>query len=109
MKAPEITACEAMTVASVAKTISTGWKAGPTIWKKGSSWPWSGSASAWAPLPHVDEDQRGHDDEGEGAAHRVAADVTHVGVERLGAGHREDGDGEDGEDVPAAVHQEEMP
>ena len=41
------------------------------------------------PLPHVIEQQRGHDKEDPRHADRVAPEMPHVRIKRLGAGHRQ--------------------
>ena len=57
-------------------------------------------------LAHVVEGERGQDDAGPGDLDRAPAEVAHVGVERLGAGEREDDRADRREDVPAALAQE---
>ena len=86
--APEIVACEAMTVAAVARITIQGSSGGGTS-------AYSGCVIACRrlqqhrALPEVVDDQRRPDDGEPGDPHRGLAEVPHVGIQRLAAGHRQ--------------------
>ena len=85
-----ITACEAITVAAVAsRTIGSLPQSG-TRRKKGLAMFARRVAEDERALAHVVEDAGGEDEQQPGAGDRRAAEVAHVGVERLGSGDRED-------------------
>ena len=83
--APEITAWLAITVAAVAST-TIGSRAQPGSSRKNGFSSRAGSSQDQRRLPEVVQRQRREDDEEPGAQDRRAAEVAHVGVERLGAG-----------------------
>ena len=92
-KAPEITAWLAMIVAKVARMTSGRRKPFGREQEEGIA------GSRRAPrrierqdhraLPQIIEHQRRQDEEQPGNADRLAAEMAHVGIERLGAGHRQ--------------------
>ena len=82
-----MTACEAMTVATVASTTSGSVAQSGPGGRRG--WTALGSSRIIAPWPEVVEGERGEDDEEPGEADGRPAEVAHVGVERLGAGDRQ--------------------
>ena len=92
-KAPEMTAWLAMIVAAVAS--STSGRRNISGARKKNGFLTVSIACAGIlrqqhrALPHVVEQQRGHDEIEPGHADRVAPEMAHVGVERLGAGHRQ--------------------
>ena len=85
-KAPEMTAWLAMIVASVAMTSSGIVSDGGTMWKNGLS-TYCGCWMQHRRLAHVVEHERRHDEVQPRVSDRLAAEMAHVGVERLGAGH----------------------
>ena len=106
--APEITACEAITVASVASaTIGIRLQCGNSR-KNGLSIA-ARRVQDQRALAHVVEDQRGEDGGEPGAADRRAPEVAHVRVQRLGARDREHHRAERDERDVAVVEQEADP
>ena len=92
-KAPEITAWLAMIVAKVARMTSGRRSISGARKKNGFLTVSIASAGRHRQqhraLPHVVEQQRRHDEIDPRHADRVAPEMAHVGIERLGAGHRE--------------------
>ncbi len=97
-KAPEMTACEAMTVASVARIDHRDQRpVGRQVVERAFDGARLGEQQR--PLAEVVEDQRRHDEGEPGEADRQAAEVAHVGIERLAAGDGQDHrtEGEEGQ------------
>ena len=84
-KAPEITACDAMMVAAMARMTSGSAAHCGAIRISGLS-SVSGVAQQHRALPEVVEHQRGPDQQVPRDADRSASEMTHVGIKRLGAG-----------------------
>ncbi len=105
LKAPEITAWEAMIAATVER-ITIGIRAQSGKSRKNGLDEALGVGQDQPALAEVVEDQRGEDEREPALADRVRAEVAHVGVERLGAGDREHDAAERDERLVAVVEQE---
>ena len=99
--APEISACDAMIAAAVARPTS-GSNAHPGVSsKKGSSV--RRRVEQQRALPEVVQEQRGQDDRKPGDTNGSRTEVSHVRVERFAAGDDEKDRAEHGEAVAAVL------
>ncbi len=107
-KAPEMSACDAMTVAAVERTTSA------IVQRPGGPSRRTGSPSSLGSDEHeralaeVVEDERRHDEREPREADGPRAEVAHVGVERLAAGDGED-DGAEHERAAGPVRSRRTP
>ena len=104
-KAPEITACAAITVATVAITTRTGRKPSGASRKNGSSMA-RGIAQDERALPEVVEHQRREHERDPGHRDRPAPEVAEIGVKRLRPSHSQEDGAEHHEGHRAMLAQE---
>ena len=88
-KAPEITAWQAMTAAIVARTTSGSAQTCGREQDRTGFRCACASREQQRALPHIVQHQRRQHEAQPRDADRLAAEMPHVGIERLGAGHRQ--------------------